>query len=159
MKYRLAILGLILTVSTVMVLGCPSFGTALADFKRAAVTINIDENRMAESRAWDATGGIDDRGTAETVWCLDVAGNSSTPCVLHIDSKFTNAEGTGSFTIRRNLISTPTPGSSRSLKTGTWHITSAAGVHSGLRGQGIVAGADNTGVVSDSLYGVTWREK
>jgi hypothetical protein len=159
MRYRLVILGVILTALTVTVLGCPSFGPAFAGFNHAAVTIDIAENRDSEAQPWHASGGINDRGSLQTIGFVEVVGSSSTPRIVHIDSKFTNAEGTGSFTIRRNLISTPTPGSSRSLETGTWHFTSAAGVYLGLRGQGIVAGADQAGVVSDSLYGVAWWAK
>jgi hypothetical protein len=156
MKCRIVILSAILTASTGMVLGRSNFGTALADFKPAAVTIDIAENRNSEAQAWHASGGINDRGSLQTIWLVEVVGSSSTPRIVHIDSKFTNAEGTGSFTIRRNLISTPTPELSRGLETGTWDITSAAGVYLGLRGQGIVAGANQAGVVSDSLYGVAW---
>ena len=159
MKYRMVIWGGILTSSTVMVLGPSGFGATFAGSNHAAVSINIAENRKSEGQAWYASGGIDGRGKLETIWLVDVAGSSSTPRIVHIDSKFTNAEGTGSFIIRRNLISAPISGSSRSFETGTWCITWATGVYLEMRGQGIVAGADKAGVVGDSLYGVTWFAK
>ena len=159
MKYRILILGAILTASTVMVLGRSTFKAAFAVFNHAAVTIDIAENRHSEAQAWHASGRINDRGTLQTIWFLEVVASSSTPRIVHIDSKFTNAEGTGAFIIRRNLISTPISSSNGSLETGTWCITCATGDYLGMRGQGIVAGADQAGVVSDSLFGVTWCAK
>lgn len=122
-----------------------------AEFGDVAITLTVDLD--AGTRTWSATGSIEDSGTATTVWVQVGAINSPVVSILQIDTLFTNADGTGTFTLRRTVISTA-DGPDSFVREGTWHVVDATGVHAGLRGHGTLSGTEAGSLVVDTLTGV-----
>jgi hypothetical protein len=117
------------------------------------VTLTLTVDLAADTRTWTATGAIEDSGTAATVWIQFGALNSPVVAVVQIDTLFTNADGTGTFTIRRTVIETA-DGPNRLAREGTWHVVDATGVYAGLKGHGTLSGTEVIAVlILDTLTG------
>jgi hypothetical protein len=117
------------------------------------VTLTLTIDLEAGTRNWVATGAIEDSGTAATIWIQFGAINSPVVSVLQIDTLFTNADATGTFTIRRTILST-SDGLDLFLREGMWHVVDATGVYAGLRGHGKLTGTEFVDLVVDTLSGV-----
>jgi len=129
-------------------------GSLQAQSKSGEATLTLTVDLEAELRTWIAMGAIEDSGAASTVWIQFGAFGSPTKSVLLIRTLFTNADGTGTFTIRRTIISTA-DGPDLFVREGTWHVVDATGIYAGLRGHGNLTGAESGDtLVVDTLTGV-----
>ena len=128
-------------------------GSLLSKVKSAEVTLTLTVDLDAGTRTWSATAAIEDSGTATTAWIHFGAIRSPVVSILQIDTLFMNADGTGSFTLRRTVASTAS-GPDQFVREGTWHIVDATGVYAGLKGHGKLTGTESGALVVDTLTGV-----
>jgi len=117
------------------------------------VTLTLTVDVDTDTRTWTADGAIEDNGTATTVWIRFGAIPSPIVSILQIETLFTNSDGTGTFTIRRTIISVA-DGPDLFLRDGTWHVVDGTGVYEGLRGHGTLTGIESGTLVVDTLTGV-----
>jgi len=116
------------------------------------MTLILAVDLDAGSRTWSASGAIDDNGTAATVSIRFAAFGAPTKSVLLIDTLFTNADGTGTFTIRRTIVSTAD--GQDWVREGAWHVVDATGIYADLSGHGTLSGTESGAQVVDTLTGV-----
>src|SRR5262245_33164799 len=148
--------GLALAVVSVLGLAGSAAAAAQAPLEGqpgGEVTLTLAVDLDTNTRTWVATGAIEDSGIAATVWTHFGAINSPVVSILQIDTLFTNADGTGTFTIRRTILSSA-DGPNLFVREGTWHIVDATGVYAGLRGHGTLTGIESGAFVVDTLTGV-----
>lgn len=111
-------LGLALT----MTLGAPRDSAATSG-EGVEITVILDRTTNPFTRTWESTGAFADGGVWQTIDSHFGAANSPVVGLSHFDTLFTNASGTGTFTIRRkHQVRLVEDDPDATVHDGEWHI-------------------------------------
>lgn len=118
------------------------------------ITVILDRNTSPFTRTWESAGAFSDGGVWQTVGFHFGAANSPVVGLAHFDTLFTNAAGTGTFTVRRKIqVRLAEDDPDATVHGGVWHVIDATGIYAGLRGHGKLGGTDEGGVSESVMVG------
>ena len=113
-------------------------GSVLAGATQETVTISTSKPLGPGLGTFSASGAVSDSGTLVTVGRHFSAIPAPQHLVTHLVLRFEGSQGT--FTIRTQIIETPTEDPAVFTDEGVWAIVDGTDGYSGLHGTGIVVG-------------------